>query len=217
MEEGGEEKIRYEGDRIVAMYVGRQTDRNKTNELGSMLIEKYNAFAVIENNLDNFIRHMIQKSRQKWMALKSDLPFLKELNTNLTSYHEYGVTTNTTMWRHYINKITEYLKEEIGKEHMSNGKPLRTIYGVEKIPDIGLIKELLAFTDEKGNYDRVISFGLVLSLAKARQANRLVTRVNEKKKSEEEDKNLYKVQRSPFSARAGRNRTFTRSPFRNVK
>ena len=199
-----------EGDRIVAAYVGRKESLLKTNELGEMLIEKYNAFAVIENNVDNFVKHMITKHKQKHMATKADLPFLKELGTNSESYQEYGVRTNVTMWTHYINKILEYLKEELGVENKSNGDKIRTIYGVERIPDRRLIKELLNFTDTKGNYDQVVTLGLVIALAKSRQANGLITKV--RKDMPELTKVDYSKSRNPF-----KNIKSTRSAFKNLK
>lgn len=208
--ENGEEKTRLEGDKIVASYIGRYNDIPKTNEIGELLLEYYNAFAVVENNFDNFIKHMITKSKQKYMATKSELPFLKELVTNNTSYQEYGVRTNQTMWQHYVNKIMEYIDEEIGVEHKNDGSILRIVYGIEKIPDVRLLKELLLFEWEKGNYDQIVTFGLVLALAKSRQANGLIKRIDE---TEEKDK-LKKVyvpqQRSPFSNRK-------RNPFKNLR
>lgn len=220
-EEGGEEKVRLEGDEIVASYVGRKDDVNKVNELGELLIEMYNAFAVVENNFDNFIKHMISKNKQKYLAVKSDLPFLKELDTNNTSYQEYGVRTNATMWGQYINKILEYLKEEIGVEHKNDGSELRKRYGVEKIKDKRLIRELTEFTDEKGNYDQIVTLGLVLCLAKSRQANGLISKVDQVK-DRVVDKNLYKMDRRVFRNLEGNNtfnlnNTFKRQAFRNIK
>lgn len=219
IDDKGEDKIRVEGDRIVASYIGRKSDILKTNEVAEFLIEFYNAFAIVENNVDNFITHMIKKNKQKYIATKGDLPFLRELNTNLDSHQEYGVRTNSTMWTHYVNKILEYIKEDIGTEHMDNGKELRVIYGVEKVPDKRLVREMMSFTNEKGNYDQIITFGLVLALAKSRQMNGLINKVDERK-DVKVDKNLYKVTRMPFKnlgTSKTSNYTKTREAFRNLK
>ncbi len=207
--EDGTPKIRLEGDRIVAAYIGRKDTLLKTNELGELLIEMYNAFAVVENNVDNFIKHMIQRHKQKYLATKADLPFLKEINTNTESYQEYGVRTNPTMWTHYINKILEYLKEELGVESKADGDILRTIYGVERIPDSRLVKELLGFVDSKGNYDQVVTLGLVVALAKSRQANGLITKIKEETKVVKSAS--YNKSHSPFRSSS------TRNPFKNLK
>lgn len=211
--ENGEEKTRMEGDKIVASYLGRYGDVAKTNEVGELMLEIYNALAVVENNVDNFIKHMISKSKQKYMATKQELPFLKELATNNASYQEYGVRTNATMWNHYINKIIEYIKEETSVEHKADGSVLRTIYGVEKVPDARLIKELLSFDPDKGNYDQIITFGLVLALAKSRQANGLIKKIIESSTDETQKrmKEIYKSdKRNPFSKKQ-------RNPFKYAR
>jgi hypothetical protein len=218
--EDGKEKTKTEGDRIVAVYTGRQRDRDTTNEMGMMLLEKYNALAVVENNVDNFIRYAITQSKQKHLAIKSDLPFLKELSTNMTSFQEYGVRTNQTLWQHYINKMMEYIKEEMGVVHKNDGSLLKTTYGVERIPDIGLVKELMAFTDESGNYDRICSFALVVCLAKSRQANKLITRVSNIERNPKVDAERYRVDRSAFSKRhnnSSNSSGIRKSAFRNLK
>lgn len=215
----GEDKVKLSGDRVVASYIGRKKDINTTNEVAELLLEYYNAFAVVENNVDNFVRHMISKQKQRYMATKSDLPFLKDMDTNNTSHQEYGVRTNPTMWSHYINKILEYIKEETGERQMDDGSTLSKIYGVEKIPDKRLIKELLLFTDIKGNYDQIVTLGLVLSLAKARQINGLVSKVD-KRTDVKVDKTLYHHYRDLFK-NIGRStnieNTSHRQPFRNLK
>lgn len=211
-QENGEEKIKMEGDRIVAKYLGRKQDRKTTNETGLMLIEKYNAFAVVENNFDNFIQYVIRHQKQKHLALKEDLPFLKELtNKGFASTKEYGVRTNKAMWdQQYIPKPIEYMKEEMGVEHKSTGEELRKIYGVEKIPDVQLIKEYLAFTDEKGNYDAIVTFGLVLAMAKARQASHQISKIT-RGETKKEDLSKYKYQRKAIKT------SRYRKAFRNIR
>ncbi len=220
--EDGEQKTRIEGDKIVAKYIGRQSDRKKTNALGMMLIEKYNAFAVVENNIDNFITDAIYNQKGQYLATKDDLPFNKELTRRgLVSTKEYGVRTNKGMWdTQYIPKPIEYMKEEIGTETFTDGKPLRTVFGVEKIPDRQLVKEYLAFTNEKGNYDAIVTFGLVLALAKARQANHLISKRDEiDPNAESRKKRITKVPRnSSFKSRhKSRHGGYRKSAFKNVR
>jgi len=217
----GVDKVKVEGDRIVASYIGRKETAEKTNEMASLLIEYYNAFAVVENNVDSFIKYMIRHHKQKHLATKEDLPFLKELDVNKGSHQGYGVRTETTMWTHYINKILEYIKEILDCETLPNGEEIKKTYGVEKIPDKRLIKELLSFTDTKGNYDQVVTLGLVLCLAKSRQMNGLVSKTDERT-AVVVDKNLYKVERTIFKNVGGRSNTnpsmtIKRSPYRNLK
>lgn len=173
------------GDRIVASYVGRKKDRKTTNELAELLIEYYNAYTIVENNVDNFNQHMIRNKKTKYLATKGDLTFLKEMNTNVEVYKDYGVHTNPRMWTTYKERIIEFLKEDLGVEKKSDGEVLRTIRGVERIPDMRLIKELQGFTDEKGNYDQIITLALVLLLAKTYQTNGVIAKKKAEDKKEE--------------------------------
>lgn len=217
--EGGVEKTRLEGDHIVASYTGRKSDVNKTNELAELLIEMYNAFTVVETDVDNFVRHMISKNKQGYLASKDDLPFLKGLDIKQSSHQEYGVKTNSSMWTLYINKILEYLKEELGAWQKSDGSEGGKIYGVERIKDKRLIKELKEFTTEKGNYDQTVTLGLVLALAKSRQANGIVSKVDDRTDIKV-DKNLYKVDRVMFKNLEKNTENLyksNRSAFKNLK
>jgi hypothetical protein len=69
---------------------------------------------------------------------------------------------------------------------------------------------LLNFTDTKGNYDQVVTLGLVIALAKSRQANGLITKV--RKDMPELTKVDYSKSRNPF-----KNIKSTRSAFKNLK
>lgn len=219
--ENGQQKTRLEGDKIVAKYIGRKQTRELTNETGFMLIERYNAFAAIENNFDNFIMKGIRDQKQKYMALKEDLPFLKEMSTKgFTSNKEYGVRTNESIWNtQFEDKALEYIKQETGSMTDKAGKELKVIYGVEKVPDRMLIKEWLGYDQErrkkkKANYDSMVSFGLVLALAKSRQANHLIS-----KRDESEDKlkpSDYERYRKPMIKSTMR-RKYNKKAFRNLK
>lgn len=218
IDKDGKEKTRMDGDRIVAKYLGRKQDRNTTNETGMMLIEYYNALAVVENNFDNFIQYAIKNQKQRYLAMKDDLPFTKDLSLQgFNSSKEYGVRTNKTMWeQQYIPKPIEYMKEEIGVEHKNDGSIFKIVYGIEKIPDGQLIKEYLAFTDEKGNYDSIVTFGLVLALAKSRQANQLISKIREGDSVKKPDPNLYKNHKSFFSPKKGMKK-YNKSAFKNIR
>ena len=48
-----------EKDKIVAAWCGRYDDINKTHEQLEMIIEWYNAWTIVENNISLFIQYMI--------------------------------------------------------------------------------------------------------------------------------------------------------------
>jgi hypothetical protein len=174
--EGDKVDVKLSGDQIVCCWSGRYDDVNRTNEVAEMLIEYYNAFTVVENNVDSFIKHMIRKKKTKYLARKDDLPFLRELNTNKASYADYGVRMNETIKTHIMNGMIEYCKEELGENiNEKTGYVIGKIHGVRRIPDDMLLEEMLQY-NPKLNTDRLIAFGLVLAFAKSRQANGVVIR-----------------------------------------
>lgn len=208
----GQVKTEIGGDRIVAVWTGRFDDVNKTNERAELLIEYYNAITVVENNVNSFIVHMIRKKKHKYLARKDDLPFIKELNANRSSYQEFGVRMTETIKTHIINTVIEYLKEEIGARHdPETGKEIGKVFGVERIPDDMLLKEMSEYTPDL-NTDRLIAFGLVLAFAKSRQANGLVVKRDEATVVTSTVKQA--PSRSPFKHLG--NSTRNRNPFKNI-
>lgn len=217
-EKGGQVTKELTGDKIVACWCGRYDDVNRTNEVAEMLIEYYNAYTVVEANVDSFIKHMISRKKQKYLARKDDLPFLKEISANKSFYGDYGVKMTQTVKTYIFNTIIEYLKEEIDIRRNNAGEELGKVFGVERIKDVMLLKEMALYND-KLNVDRLISFGLVLSLAKSRQVNGLIIKRNDIKVTKE-DPSKYVVVKSPFRHIGGdaysQERTIHRSAFRNL-
>ena len=66
-----------EKDKIVAAWCGRFDDINKTHERLEMLIEWYNAWTIVENNISLFIQHMIARKKQRYLVPKQQILFLK--------------------------------------------------------------------------------------------------------------------------------------------
>ena len=59
-----------EGDKIVASWCGRYDDINKTHEQLQLIIEWYNAWTLVENNISLFIQYMIAKEKTKVLSTK---------------------------------------------------------------------------------------------------------------------------------------------------
>ncbi len=60
----GKVKNKIERDGIVASWCGRFDDINKTHQRLELIIEWYNAWTVIENNISLFIQYMISRKKQ---------------------------------------------------------------------------------------------------------------------------------------------------------
>ena len=92
-----------ENDKIVAAWCGRHDDINKTHEQLEKIIEWYNAWTVVENNISLFIQYMISRKKQRYLVPKQQILFLKDLGSNNTVYQEYG-WKNTGFIRYRIFK-----------------------------------------------------------------------------------------------------------------
>ncbi len=183
--EDGSVEQHIERDKIVASWCGRFDDLNKTHERLSMLIEVYNAWAICENNVSAFIQYMIAKRRQKYLVPKDQIAFLREIKSNTNVFQEYGWRNVGTIFKNnMIPYGVQFLEEEIDKETDEDGNIKNITFGVERIPDIMILKEMQAYRDGV-NVDRLITFCALAAFAAVQQSNRGYT-----KRIEREEKKL---------------------------
>lgn len=215
-----------ERDKIVAAWCGRFDDINETHKKLEMIIEWYNAWTVIENNISLFIQYMISKRKQRYLVPKDQILFLKDLGANANVYQEYGWKNTGVLFKTVmISYAIEFLTEVLDTETKTNGDVVKTIYGVERIPDPMLLVEMLAYQPGV-NVDRLVSFGALIAFAKVQQANRgLAKRVEENSKNKlQNPKDLYTLNKGYFN-KMGRNNNpnlddkykIQRNPFKNLK
>jgi hypothetical protein len=213
-----------ERDKIVATWCGRFDDVNKTNERLEMLIEYYNAWTICENNISGFIQHMIGRRKQKYLVPKDMILFLKDLGANKSVYSEYGWRNTGTLFKgHMLSYGIEFVMEELDIELDAEGNITRVHYGVERIPDPMLLKEMQAYTDGL-NVDRLVTFCALAAFAKVQQSNRgLQKRVEVENDKLENSQNLSKLSmRSPFRHMGAQGSNVSsmnrpRSAFKNLK
>lgn len=211
-----------EQDKIVASWCGRYDDINKTHEQLEKIIEWYNAWTVVENNVSLFIQYMISKKKQRYLVPKQQILFLKDLGSNRSVYQEYGWKNTGTLFKgHLINYAIEFLKEEIDIETSTEGFVIKKTHGIERIPDIMLLREMQAYHPGV-NVDRLVAFSALISFAKVQQSNRGYSRRvdNESGIILDNPGKLHKLNMSPFRHIGGSNTTMSklkRSPFRNFK
>jgi len=175
--ETGEVKMKITGFKPVAWYTGRMSDLKETNQIGEFLIRFYNAFAIIESNVQTFINHMQSRNLQGLMATKKDIGFLEDLNANQNVHKTYGVHMTPVIKNYIFQNIKDYMLEELEIIRKTTGEPIRTVYGIERLNDVALLSEAKSWRDGL-NTDRLISFGLALSLAKHYIVNGLFDRVD---------------------------------------
>jgi len=212
-----------ERDKIVAAWCGRYDDINKTHEQLEKIIEWYNAWTIVENNISLFIQHMISRKRQRYLVPKQQILFLKDLGSNNNVFQEYGWKNTGVLFKsHLISYAIEFLREEIDSELDNNGNIIANTLGVERIPDPMLLKEMLAYQPGV-NVDRLVAFSALVAFAKIQQSNRGFTKRREEDESNnlQNSKDLYKLKHNPFT-NLGNNRSKSivrkkRSGFKNFR
>jgi len=213
-----------EQDKIVAAWCGRFDDINKTHQRLELIIEWYNAWTVIENNISLFIQYMISRKKQRYLVPKGQIMFLKDIGSNANVFQEYGWKNTGTLFKaHLLSYTIEYTKEELDIETKTDGTIVRTKYGIERIPDPMLLKEMQEYADGV-NVDRLVSFAALVAFMRIQQSNRGYSKrvvMDDAAKNLQKSENLFKLNRSPFRHVGGNrvsNRTDSnRSAFKNLK
>lgn len=211
-----------EKDKIVATWCGRFDDINDTHEFLSLLIEWYNAWTLVENNVSLFIQYMISKRRQKYLVPKQQILFLKDLGANQNVFQEYGWKNTGVLFKnHLISYAIEFVREVIDEETNENGDIIKVTHGVERIPDGMIIKEMLAYYPGL-NVDRLVAFSALIAFVRIQQSNRgFMKRREQDKNNLDNSQNLYKLKYTPFK-NIERNKGASsnkpkRSAFKNLK
>jgi hypothetical protein len=212
-----------EQDKIVAAWCGRYDDINKTHKQLELIIEWYNAWTVVENNISLFIQYMISKRKQRYLVPKNQILFLKDLGSNQSVFSDYGWKNTGVLFKnHLISYAIEFLREEIDEDFDKEGNSISCTLGIERIPDPMLLKEMLAYQPGV-NVDRLVAFSSLIAFAKVQQSNRGFSKRKESELDNkfEKSKNLYKLKYNPFK-NIGKNKVingkkFKKSAFKNLK
>lgn len=155
-------------DKCVAWFAGRSDDAYETFQTTLDLIKYYNCRALIENDNRNFIEWMIGQKQQQYMMKRNEIALGRDLILRSTiDTSEYGFRTGTKTMKEYLWSLAiEYVEEVIGERFNEVTGKATPIYGVERIKDKMLLKEMLEFTPKK-NCDRLMSFCISLLAAKS--------------------------------------------------
>ena len=168
---------------------------------------------------------MIFKKKQKYLVPKSQILFLKDLGSNNNVFQEYGWKNTGTLFKsHLISYGVNFLTEEVDVETMDDGTIVKTTYGIERVKDPVLLKEMQQYR-EGLNVDRLVAFCALVAFAKVQQSNRgyphkIETETNPRR-HEQKSSNLTKLNMNPFRnlgkpvPKSGNG--FKRQAFRNIK
>ena len=211
-----------ERDGIVASWCGRFDDIKKTHERLEILIEWYNAWTLVENNVSLFIHYMMERKKQRYLVPKNMMLFLKDIGANSNVFQEYGWKNVGTLFKgNILSYGIEFLQEELDHEIEPDGTITKTIYGVERIPDPMLLKEMQAYHDGL-NVDRLVAFCALVAFAKVQQANRGMSKRTEvTNKNLDNSRKFSKLNYSPFrhigANKGGSMMRPSRNAFKNIR
>lgn len=195
-------------DMMVASYCARPDKKEVWEEQARLLIKFYNARVLCENDDISFIEYMKAKSEAHYLEKQPD--WLKEIVPNTTVTREYGIHRSAEKIRNYLHTLLkEYLEEVLLIERDKDGNPTKEVLGVNRIPDIMLLEELIQF-NEDGNYDRIVAFEL--ALAQARRMDPILGKVGSRTNNPmveslykgKETRTLFPTSRGMFTKRRGR-------------
>jgi len=206
----GTKEVSYERGRIVATYAGRFNNPKDHNEQGLLLLRKYKALAACERNRPNFINYCRDKGFSHLIARRSEMPFNKDLDATGWKNDEYGVYSGND--KELIKKIKAALYEHIDSEietfHKTTtddsiGEVVKTLRGYDITKDYWLLEELKLYSDDSGNFDRIISAGLAIILGVSRELDHEKT-IYEEEKEDKKKPTPIKKQTSLLPTRSRR-------------
>ncbi len=134
---------------IVAEYTGRPLTAENFYEQTRRLLMYYNALCLYENNVPGLKPYFERKKSLRYLAEQPNIT--KELIDNSTVKRQYGINVSAKIKFYMVERIRSWLLESRG-EGLTN---------IDKILSYNLLKELINYND-KGNFDRVISLGLIM-------------------------------------------------------
>lgn len=166
---------------LVAWYCGRYDRVDDTYEICRKLMKYYNARTMIESDKDGFIRWLIGKGENFLMMKRSEYPRLQEILPNSQVFEDYGIRkgSSSTFRDHLIESIVRYVSEEISVNYDKEGNAV-PVYGVERIRDHMLLKEMLEF-NYRGNFDRILSFAYLINVAEGNTIRQRLRKIRENK------------------------------------
>ena len=140
------------GNIIVAEYTGRPETTDVYHEMVRLLCMYYNAKLLYENNIPGLKQYF--ESKYSLHLLHPQPSIIQDIINDSSVDRRYGIHMTSSIKLFLLTRIKDWLLESVDEE--GNILRLNTIY------NINLLRELASYDNDKGNFDRVISFGLCL-------------------------------------------------------
>lgn len=145
----------YTRNMIVAQYIGRPYSPDEVNRIAEMLAELYNTEIMHENEVTHVKGYFEKIKKLHLLAAQPDAVISANIKDSKVA-RVYGI--------HMVDKLKDagekYIKEWLLtiRDYDENGE---AILNLHTIYDPGLLEELILY-NRKGNFDRVMSFMMVM-------------------------------------------------------
>lgn len=151
----GDSDFSFKNNIIVAEYVGRPQEADDVNRIASMLGELYNAEIMYENEVTHVKNYFRRTKRLNQLALQPDTVISKNVKNSRVA-RVYGCHMNDQLKDGGEKYIKDWLLTV--RDYDENGN---AILNLDTIDSPGLLEELILY-NRKGNFDRVMSFMMVM-------------------------------------------------------
>jgi hypothetical protein len=140
---------------IVAQYIGRPYNPDDVNRVAELLAELYGTEVMYENEVTHVKSYFERRKKLHLLAAQPDAVISKNIQNSKVA-RIYGCHMNDKLKDAGEKYIKKWLLEI--RDYDEHGDP---VYNLETIYDPGLLEELIAY-NRKGNFDRVMSFMMVM-------------------------------------------------------
>lgn len=137
-------------DIIVAELTDRPNTTDEFHEDVRKLLLYFNARCLYENQITGLKTYLQMKNSLH--LLQPQPSIIKDIIDDSKVDREYGIHMNDKIKMTVMNKIRNYLLTEYAPNK----------FKIDHIYCVNLLREMLAYDPEEGNYDRLIAFGLAL-------------------------------------------------------
>lgn len=153
-------------NQIVAQYVGRPYSPDDVNRIAELLAELYGAEIMYENMVTHVKAYFERRKKLNLLALQPDSVISAAIKNSKVS-RVYGIHMNEKLKDAGEKYIKQWLLEE--RDVDENGK---VILNLHTIYDPALLEELILY-NRKGNFDRVMSFMMVMFALAEEEENKI--------------------------------------------
>lgn len=161
----GNHKFSYKRDTIVAQYVGRPYSPDDVNRIAELLAELYNAEIMHENEVTHVKDYFTRRRKLHLLAAQPDAVISKNIKESKVA-RIYGIHMSDKLKDAGEKYIKQWLLEV--RDYDENGN---AILNLETLYDPALLEELILY-NRKGNFDRVMSFMMLMFQLKEEEENK---------------------------------------------